>query len=223
MWCIPEKANGEFVACMEDVLDIYCQAYDERYPTVCMDETNKQLVAQVLTPLPVKPGQPERYDYLFEACGAANLFLFFEPLAGQRFLQVTHHRTKRDWALAIRDLVDSYYPHAERITLIMDNLNTHTLGALYDTFEPTEAYRIARRLDIHYTPKHGSWLNMAEIEFSVLHRQCLDQRIPDAQTLHNLVMLWQSQRNAQRIKVDWQFTTADARIKLKRLYPSFHA
>jgi len=220
MWCIPAKANGEFVAPMEDVLDVYQRPYDPQQPQVCMDETSKQLVSEIAQPLPMEPGQPLRYDYEYVRNGVANLFMFFEPLTGQRFVQVTQQRTKVDWAYLVRDLVDIHYPQAQRITLVMDNLNTHTLGSLYEAFPPAEAKRIADRLEIHYTPKHGSWLNMAEIELGILNRQCLDQRIPDDQTLTAYVAAWQTKRNQRSVRVDWRFTTADARIKLKRLYPS---
>jgi len=222
MWCIPAKADGEFVCHMEDVLDVYQQPYDPRRPMVCMDELSKQLVGEVTPPLPLEPGQPARCDYEYERQGTANLFMFFEPLVGHRFVQVTDHRTKIDWAYAVRELVDVHYPEAERIILVMDNLNTHSLGSLYEAFEPTEAKRIADRLDVHHTPKHGSWLNMAEIELGVLSRQCLDRRIPNQSHLIQYVALWQSNRNQAQVKVDWRFTTADARIKLKRLYPSIH-
>lgn len=207
---------------MEDVLEVYQRPYDPLHPTVCMDETSKQLVGEVAQPLPLQAGHPVCYDYEYVRNGVNNLFMFFEPLAGQRFVKVTKHRTKVDWAYAVRDLVDLHYPDAERITLVMDNLNTHSPGSLYEAFDPTEAQRIADRLEIHYTPKHGSWLNMAEIEFSVLSRQCLDRRIPDSVALQSCVAAWQTKRNQRQIKVDWQFTTADARIKLKRLYPSIH-
>ena len=220
MWCLPTQADGEFVYHMEDVLEVYQRPYDSLHPTVCMDELSKQLVGEVAQPRPLEAGHPMRYDYEYVRHGVSNLFMFFEPLAGQRFVQVTDHRTKVDWADAVRDLVDIHYPEAETITLVMDNLNTHSLGALYEAFEPAEAKRIADRLDLHYTPKHGSWLNMAEIELSVLARQCLDRRIPNAALLKRSVDAWQIRRNQAQAKVDWRFTTADARIKLKRLYPS---
>jgi hypothetical protein len=220
MWCIPPEANGEFVYHMEDVLEVYQQPYDPLHPTVCMDELSKQLVGEIAEPLPLESGQPPRYDYEYSRQGVSNLFMFFEPLAGQRFVKVTDRRTRVDWAYAVRDLVDVYYPDAETITLVMDNLNTHSLGSLYEAFAPDEAKRIADRLDIHHTPKHGSWLNMAEIELSVLSGQCLDRRIPDQDTLTRCVALWQANRNQAQVTVDWRFTTADARIKLKRLYPS---
>lgn len=222
MWCLPAEANGEFVYHMEDVLEVYQRPYDRQHPVVCMDETSKQLVGEVTQPLPLQPGQPACYDYEYTREGVSNLFMFFEPLAGQRFVKATERRTKIDWAEAVRDLVDRHYPQAERITLVMDNLNTHSLGSLYEAFAPAEAQRIARRLDIHHTPKHGSWLNMAEIELGILSRQCLDRRIPDSPTLHRLVMVWETKRNQRQVKADWQFTTADARVKLKRLYPSIH-
>lgn len=207
---------------MEAVLDVYQRAYAPNHPVICMDETSKQLVEEVRQPLPVQPGRPKRYDYEYSRNGVRNLFLFFEPLAGQRWVKVTERRTKIDWAMAVRDLIDHSYPHAHRITLVMDNLNTHSLGSLYEAFPPAEAKRIAQRLEVIYTPKHASWLNMAEIEFSVLQRQCLDQRIPDHSTLQRLVAAWQTKRNQRRVKVDWQFTSSEARVKLKRLYPSIH-
>jgi hypothetical protein len=222
MGCIPPEANGEFVYHMEDVLEVYQRPYDPLHPTVCMDELSKQLVGEVAQPLPAEAGQPTRYDYEYARNGTSNLFMFFEPLAGQRFVTVTDHRTKIDWAYAVRDLVDVYYPEAETITLVMDNLNTHSPGSLYEAFEPAEAKRLADRLEIHHTPKHGSWLNMAEIELGVLSGQCLNRRIPDQPTLQHAVSLWQANRNRAQATVDWRFTTADARIKLKRLYPSIH-
>jgi hypothetical protein len=223
MWCLPAQADGEFVYHMEAVLEVYQRPYDPLHPTVCMDELSKQLVGEVAQLLPLEAGQPMRYDYEYVRKGVNNLFMCFEPLAGQRFIQVTPRRTKADWAYAVRDLVDAPYPEAETITLVMDNLNTHSLGALYEAFEPAEAQRIADRIDIHYTPKHGSWLNMAEMELSVLARQCLDRRIPETAVLKRYVAASQSRRNQAQAKVDWRFTTADARIKLKRLYPSIQA
>jgi len=222
MWCIPPEANGEFVYHMEDVLEVYQRPYDPLHPTVCMDELSKQLVGEVAQPLPLEAGQPARYDYEYVRNGTSNVFMFFEPLAGQRFVTVTNHRTQIDWAYAVRDLVDVYYPNALTISLVMDNLNTHSPGSLYEAFEPAEAKRIADRLDIHHTPKHGSWLNMAEIELGVLSGQCLDRRIPDQAILKRGLALWQANRNQAQVTVDWRFTTADARIKLKRLYPSIH-
>ena len=205
---------------MEDVLAVYARPYDPRFPQVCMDETSKQLVGETRTPLPAAPGQPARVDYEYERHGVRNLFLFVEPLRGWRHVSVTERRTKRDWALAIRDLVDRHYPDAERIVLVLDNLNTHVGAALYETFPPAEARRLLDRLELHYTPPHGSWLNMAEIELSILARQCLDRRIPDADVLAAEVAAWVTERNGQQRRIEWRFTTADARIKLKRLYPS---
>lgn len=217
---IPPEANAEFVCCMEDVLDIYQRPYDPKYPVICLDETNKQLVEETKVPLPAEPGQVERYDYEYERNGVSNLFMFSEPLAGWRHVEVTEHRKKKDYAHQVKSLVDIYRPEAEKITLIHDNLNTHVPYALYEAFEPQEAKRILDKLDIHYTPKHGSWLNMAEIELSVLSRQCLARRIPDKETLKKEIAAWEKHRNEQLRTIDWQFTTDDARIKLKRLYPS---
>jgi DDE superfamily endonuclease len=205
---------------MEDVLDVYRRPYDPQRPQVCMDETTKQLVGESRTPLPAEPGQPERYDDEYVRNGVANLFMFFEPLRGFRQVKVTEQRTKADWARAIQELVDDPYPDAETIVLVLDNLNTHTPAAFYEVFDPAQAKRLADRLEIHYTPKHGSWLNMAEIELSVLARQCLDRRIPDAGPLAGEVRAWETRRNTLGASVDWRFTTSDARIKLKRLYPS---
>jgi hypothetical protein len=204
---------------MEDVLEVYTRPYDERFPQVCLDEKSKQLVGEVREPLAVSPGRPARYDYEYEREGTANLFIVSAPLAGWRHISVTERRTKLDWAHCIKELVDVHYPEAEKIVLVLDNLNTHTPAALYEAFAPAEARRIARKLEIHYTPKHGSWLNMAEIELSVLARQCLDQRIPDQETLAEEVSAWEVERNAAESSIDWRFTTADARIKLKHLYP----
>ena len=205
---------------MEDVLDVYTRPYDRRYPHVCMDEVSKQLLRDTRAPLPMQPGQVQRMDDEYEREGVVNLFLFCEPLQGDRWVTVTERRTKLDWAARIKELVDVRYPNAERIVLVMDNLNTHTPGALYEAFPPAEAKRLTDKLEIHYTPKHGSWLNMAEIELSVLSRQCLDRRVPDRATLEAEVVAWHLARNASGAVVDWRFTTEDARIKLKRLYPS---
>ena len=205
---------------MEDVLDIYQLPYDPKHPQVCMDEASKQLVSEVIQPIPAKIGQPEIYDYEYERQGVANLFVLFEPLRGWREIKITERRTKQDWAWLMKELVDVHYPDAETIRLVMDNLNTHTPSSLYETFQPAEAKRILNKLEIHYTPKHGSWLNMAEIELSVLSRQCLDRRIPDALNLTNEVNAWQKDRNNKGTTMNWRFTTADARIKLKKLYPS---
>jgi hypothetical protein len=206
---------------MEDILEVYTRPYDPRRPLVCFDETSKQLLRETRPPQWPAPGRPAQVDYEYEREGVVNLFLCCAPLAGQRWVDVTAQRTRRDWAQQIQQLVDVRYPDAERIVLILDNLNVHTPGALYDVFPPAEAKRLADKLEIHYTPKHGSWLNIAEIEFSVLSRQCLDRRVPDVPTLVREVAAWQDRRNAAARPVDWRFTTADARIKLKRLYPSF--
>lgn len=205
---------------MEDVLDVYCRPYDPTRPQVCMDEVSKQLLRDVREPVPPAPGQPARVDYEYERAGVVNLFLFCEPLAGQRWVDVTERRTKADWAHQIKHLVDVRYPDAERIVLVMDNLNTHSPASLYEFFPPAEAKRLADKLEIHHTPKHGSWLNIAEIELSVLSRQCLDRRVPDADTLATEVAAWEARRNATGTPVNWRFTTDDARIKLRRLYPS---
>jgi hypothetical protein len=212
--------SAEFVAQMEDVLDVYERPYDPRLPQVCLDETSKQLVGEVREPLPPEPGQPRREDYEYERKGVANLFLVTEPLRGWRHVTVTDQRTAVDLAHVLRDLVDVRYPEAERIVLVLDNLNTHTPAALYTAFPPEEAHRLNARLEWHHTPKHGSWLNMAEIEFSVLARQCLDRRIADKSVLKGEVALWQAQRNQAGTGTRWRFTTADARSKLRRLYPS---
>jgi hypothetical protein len=205
---------------MEGVLGVYHRPYDPHRPQVCMDETSKQLVGETRTPLPARPGRPARIDYEYVRHGVRNLFLWVEPLAGRRHVQVTERRTRQDWAHFIRELVDVHYPGAERVVLVLDNLNTHVAGALYETFPPADARRVLDRLELHYTPVHGSWLNMAEIELSVLARQCLDRRIPDADTLAREVAAWEARRNARQAPIAWRFTTADARIKLKHLYPS---
>lgn len=204
---------------MEDVLDVYKRPFDEKRPVVCMDESSKQLTKETRTPIPEQPGQPERYDTEYERNGTGNIFLASEPLAGKRQIKITDHRKRQDFAEFIKELVDDHYPDAEKIIMVMDNLNTHNGASLYETFEPSEAKRILDKLEIHYTPKHGSWLNVAEIEFSHLSRQCLDRRIPDKETLTREANAWCKERNAGSSVVDWQFTTDDARIKLKRLYP----
>lgn len=207
---------------MEDVLAVYTRPYDPKRPQVCMDETSKQLLRDPRAPLPPAPGHVARVDYEYEREGVVNLFLFCEPLAGGCWVDVTERRTKRDWAQQIKDLVDVRYPEAERIVLVMDNLNTHTPAALYEAFPPAEAKRLADKLEIHPTPKHGSWLNIAEIELSVLSRQCLERRVPDFATLAREVAAWEARRNTAGGTIDWRFTTEDARIKLKRLYPTIH-
>jgi hypothetical protein len=204
---------------MEDVLNIYTSRYDPLYPWVCFDESSKQLVAETLDPIAMEPGEPQRYDYQYERRGVNNLFLFFEPLTSWRHVQVTERRTAIDYAQQMKYLVDERYPDAAKITVIHDQLNTHVPASLYKAFPPAEARRILDKLEFHYTPKHGSWLNMAEIELSVLARQCLDRRIPDSETLKAEIADWEATRNASYKTVDWRFTTDDARIKLKRLYP----
>jgi hypothetical protein len=218
-WCIPPEHNAEFVAAMEDVLDVYCRTYDAKLPVVCMDETSKQLVAEIRPPLPATPGHGERYDVEYERCGVAEVFLFTEPLGGWRRTAVTEHRARVDWAQQIRHLLEVDYPQAEKVILVMDNLNTHSIASLYEAFEPVVARRLAQRLEIHHTPKHGSWLNIAEIELSVLSGQCLDRRIARIEELRAECSAWDQHRNRRQKGVDWRFTTADARIKLRRLYP----
>jgi hypothetical protein len=216
---IPPKANAGFVAAMEDVLEVYHRPYDPRRPVVCLDEGGKQLIGDVRPPLPVRPKRPAKEDHEYKRNGTANVFMLFEPLKGWRDAEVTQRRTNRDFAQVIRELLEVWYPTAEKVVLVLDNLSTHTPAALYETFEPAAARRLVERLEIHYTPKHGSWMNMAELELSVLARQCLDRRIPDLETLRAEVAAWQADRNATAVRVDWQLTTADARVKLKRLYP----
>jgi len=205
---------------MEDVLEVYHRPYDPKRPLVCFDEGTKQQVKETRCPLPSAPGLVSKYDYEYERHGTSNLFMFFAPLEAWRHLKVTDQRTMIDWAHGMRDLVDVHFPDADRLVVVMDNLNTHKLASLYEAFPPAEARRIAEKLEIHYTPKHGSWLNMAEIELSVLSRQCLNRRIPDQPTLRHQISAWETQRNAAATTVNWRFTTADARIKLKRLYPT---
>lgn len=217
---LPPKANAGFVAAMEDVLDVYARPYDPRRPQVCIDEGGKQLIGDVRSPLPVRPGSVRREDYEYERQGMANLFMVFEPLAGTRQVEVTQRKTNADFARLIRRLVDEWYPQAEKIVLVLDNLSTHGPAALYGTFEPAEAWRLVQKLEWHYTPKHGSWLNVAEMELSVLARQCLDRRIADLEALRREVAAWVRSRNAAVARVDWRFTTAGARVKLKRLYPA---
>jgi len=206
---------------MEDVLDVYHRPYDPRRPVVCMDECSKQLIGEVREPLPPQPGQVAKYDSEYERKGTANVFMAVEPLAGQRTTQVTERRTRVDWARFVQMLLMTVYPLAEKIVLVMDNLNTHGIASLYEAFAPGMARALAARLEIHYTPKHGSWLNMAETELSILSRQCLDRRLDDRDLMAREVAVWEATRNAAGVCIDWQFKTTDARIKLKRLYPSF--
>jgi transposase len=212
--------GADFVWRMEDVLDPYAEPYDARRPVVCFDEQPYQLVEEVRTPLPRVPGRPERVDYDYRRRGTANLFLLFEPSAGWRHIEVTERRTSAEFAQQMRALVDVHYPAAERIAVVLDNLSTHSPAALYQAFLPDEARRILRRLELHYTPKHGSWLNMAELEFSVLNRQCLDRRLPDREVLRREIAAWERARNAARGTVQWRFTVTAARTKLHRLYPA---
>jgi len=220
-WCLPKEHNAEFVWRMEDVLEVYQRPYDPRIPVICMDEASKQLVAEVRQPLPPEPGKPLRYDSEYERRGTCNIFMFCEPLRGWRHVRVTQRRTRVDWAFALRDVLDNEYADMERVVLVMDNLNTHTPSSFYEAFSPQEARRLTERLEIHYTPKHGSWLDIAECELSVLGRQCLARRIDDGQRLAREVAAWERDRNANARTVNWQFTASDARIKLRRLYPEF--
>jgi hypothetical protein len=206
---------------MERVLDIYCRKYDPEHPVICFDESNTQHLTEVKQPLPTREGDVMKYDSEYVRGGVSNMFIFFEPLGGKRHVEVTNQRRAIDFAVAMKILVDKLYPNAPQITVVLDNLNTHTKASLYKAFPPAEAKRIADRLHLEYTPKHGSWLNMAEIEFSVLSRQCLSRRIPDQETLKKEIGAWQAQRNRIAVTVDWQFTLEDARIKLKKLYPRF--
>jgi transposase len=207
---------------MEDILALYTQPEDPNRPLVCMDEVPKQLISDVREPIQARPGQSLRVDYEYQRNGVANVFMFFEPLRGQRHVKVTHTRTRLDWAEAMRELSDEIHPEAEKIIVVLDNLNTHTPSAFYLAFEPEEARRLVNRFEFHFTPKHGSWLNMAEIELSVLSRRCINRRISDVDILRHEVLAWAMDRNSKVVKVDWRFTTADARIKLKRLYPKIH-
>jgi len=215
---LPEGPSAEFVAAMEDVLDVYHRPYDAQRPVVCLDECSKQLIGEVRDPLPMRPGQTAKYDSEYERLGTANVFLAVEPLGGKRTVQVTDRRTRIDWANFIRILLLTVYPEAAVVVLVMDNLNTHGIASLYEAFAPATARALAARLEIHHTPKHGSWLNMAETELSILARQCLDQRLDRKEKMAQEVTAWEDERNRNAIKIDWRFTTADARIKL-RVYP----
>jgi len=223
MWVIPPAQSGEFVAHMEDVLEVYHQPYDPQVPLVCMDEQPVQLIKEIRKPLPAKAGQPERFDYEYERHGTATIFMFTEPLRGVRMVSVREHKTAVDWAMEVQHLMDRQYPEADRIRLVCDHLNTHGIGSLYEAFPPEQARRLASRLDLHHTPKHGSWLNIAELELSALTLQCLDRRIPDLETLREETRQWEQRRNASQKGVDWQFSTHEARIKLKRLYPQMQS
>ena len=218
-WVIPPLQNSDFVSQMEQVLDIYKLPYNPKYPVVCMDESPKQLIKETRTPLPVRSGSPAKFDYEYDRKGVCNIFIASEPLVGKRFVEVTHRRTKKDWALFIERIAKKY-KKAEKITLVMDNLNTHKPSSLYETFHPEKAKAIWDRFNFVYTPKHGSWLNMAEIELGVMGRQCLNRRIDKIKKIKKEVKAWKQNRNKQKCKINWQFTTTDSRVKLKRLYPT---
>jgi len=219
-WVIPPHQNSHFVAAMEKVLDVYKRAYDKFYPVVCMDESPKQLIKETRSPIAMKPGQDRKEDFEYERCGVANIFMASEPLKAKRYVEVTERKTKNDWAKFIKKIADVWYKSAEKITLVMDNLATHTAAAFYEVFEPVEAKRLLDRFEFVYTPKHGSWLNMAEIELNVLMGQCLNRKINNLKTVEKEVRAWQKYRNNKECKINWQFTNEKARIKLKRLYPT---
>lgn len=219
MWCIPAECDAEFVCAMENVLAVYTRAYARKRPVVCFDEKSKQLVGEVCRPIPARPGEVERCDYEYVRNGTANLFMMVEPLGGWRRVNVTLRRTKLDFAMQMKELVDVHYPQADRITLVMDNLNTHRLSCLYEAFAPAEARRLIEKIEVVHTPKHGSWLNMAECELSVLEKQALGERVESEAVLRERVGLWNADRNSRSKGIDWQFKTSDARIKLRRLYP----
>jgi hypothetical protein len=206
---------------MEDVLEVYARPRDPNLPVVCMDESSVQLIGEVSSPIPAAPGHPLLMDDEYVRNGVASIFLEVEPLAGLRNVKITERRTRIDWAQYVKEMLDERYPEAEKVVLVMDNLNTHNIASLYQAFPPQEARRLAERLEIHYTPKHGSWLNIAEIEFSALKRQCFTQRIPTMEGLRKRVAAWNDDRNHRQTKIDWRFTTSDSRVKLKRLYPQF--
>src|ERR1700712_485267 len=218
MWCIPQ-VDGTYVARMEDVLDLYAEAPDPARPVVCFDESPTQLIGEVRQPIPAEPGQPERFDYEYRRNGTANLFVFLDAHQSWRHVKVTDHRTAKDFAGCMRDLVDTHYPNADRVRVVLDNLSTHTAGALYETFAAPEAHRILQRLEFHYTPKHASWLNMVEIEIGVLRSQCLDRRIGERSVLEAEIKAWQRARNKAGARIQWKFTTQKARNKLARAYP----
>ena len=219
MWCIPPENDAEFVCAMENVLEVYKRPHDPDRPVVCFDEKSKQLVGEVCKPIPAAAGRSECHDYEYVRNGTANLFMLVEPLRGWRQVNVTSRRTKLDFARQMKELVDTHYPKAHQITLVMDNLNTHRMSCLYEALTPAEARRIIEKIEVVHTPKHGSWLNMAECELSVLEKQCLGERIGDQASLRERVSIWNADRNNRSKKIDWQFETADARIKLRRLYP----
>ena len=220
MWCIPPQEDARFVATMEDVLEVYERPYDPKRPVVCLDEAAKQILGEVREPLPLQHAQPVRHDNEYQRHGTCALFMLFEPLACWREVMVRERRTKLDYAQVVRYLCDEKYPDVEKIVLVQDNLNTHGIWSLYQAFEPREAQRLAQRIEWHYTPKHGSWLNMAEIELSVLARQCLKERMETQWDIEEQVSAWQQRRNAAKVRVEWRFGVQDARCKLKRLYPT---
>jgi len=219
MWCIPAEQDAEFVWAMENVLAVYTRSYDPKRPVICFDEKSRQLVGEVCKPIAARPGEAERCDYEYERKGTANLFMMVEPLGGWRQVNVTKRRTKVDFAGQMKELVDVHYPDVQKITLVMDNLNTHRLSTLYETFTPNEARRLIDKIEVVHTPKHGSWLNMAECEWSVLEKQALGKRAGDETNLARRVTLWNEDRNQRTRRIDWQFRTSDARVKLRRLYP----
>jgi len=219
-WCIPPEHNAAFVANMEDVLDVYQREYDENCPVICMDEKPYQLLDEKRKPIPMKPGDIKRYDSEYIRNGTCSIFIFSEPMKGWRNVSVSERRTRKDWARCVRELLEVHYPKAQKVCLVMDNLNTHTISSLYEAFPPDIARTLAKRLEIHYTPKHGSWLNIAEIELSLMTTQCLGRRISNIETLASELEAWNITRNTAAAAVDWHFTTEDARIKLKRLYPN---
>ena len=219
-WCIPPKANAAFVAAMEDVLEVYLRPRNSKRPLVCLDEASKQLIAETRKSIPVEPGKPKRIDAEYRRCGTASIFMMTAPLENKRHVRVRQHRTRIDFAQVISELCNDLYPEAEKIILVMDNLNTHNIASLYEAFEPCEARRLAEKLEIHYTPKHGSWLNMAEIELSILSRQCMRNYFESIEELSTSITCWQDSRNKSTTGINWQFTTADARIKLRKLYPT---
>ena len=217
---IPPDANAAFVAAMEDILEVYQRPYDRQRPLVCLDESSKQLIAETRVPIAAKPGQPGRHDYEYRRNGTANLFMMFAPLEGWRHVKVTDRHTAVDYAQVLKELSDTHFPGSAKIVLVQDNLNTHKPASLYEAFPPAEARRLVEGFEWHYTPKHGSWLDMAESELGVLSSQCLDRRIPDQRVLKDEVEAWEAERNRKHAKANWQFTTADARVKLRRLYPA---
>lgn len=219
-WIIPPLQNSQFVSNMEQVLDVYKRQYNKAFSVICMDESPKQLIKETRVPVPMKPGQDSRQDFEYERCGVANIFLASEPLKGKRYVEVTERRTKADWAVFVKQIADEWYKDARKITLVMDNLATHKAAALYEVYPPKEAKRIWDRFEFIYTPKHGSWLNMAEIELNVLMGQCLNRRIDNMKTMKQEVNAWKEHRNNKKAVINWQFTNKEARVKLKRLYPT---